>query len=184
MNRFIVATAMILTAISGSVSASFYSPSVEEYQTVYQKADAIYRSKKDPAFNAFADMLGAEWLEAHKQQALEKATSHGRNQATADEAWELPYANYWIGCVALQFNPHDFEKYHFETIEQAGNVTAGRGVALARWIDQNKEELKKTKEGTEFLNQLGELASYAAQCETLVRKQPKRAMESMNVQTI
>lgn len=146
----------------------FDTPTIKQAQDSYEAANKLYVSKANPDFNSFADLLAEGWLQAHKEEALAKAAKRGLPQAAPEDAWELPYANLWVGCMSFELGGGTpFAKYHFHTIEDAHT--------LGNWLKSNAAILHADDAGLLFERQLQNLTAIAAKCEDTVRGAPKTA---------
>jgi len=162
MKALTIAAALAFSTASYAATA-ITKPTVEQYRAIYSQTDALYRANTLPDLNVFADMLANGWVNAHRQQALERSKAQ---LAKPEFVWELPYANDWIGCILYNVasTPDIFEKVHFRTFADEP--------LLNGWISKNEESLSKDPETKEFVEKLKVLPEIAAQCEDLVREQP------------
>lgn len=132
---------------------------------MYQVVNQMYKDKSSPDFVTFENVLGAGWIAAHKQEAMEKAAKKGIPQASPDDVWELPYANDWLGCMSMQI-PSE------QTLIDAKFSTFAQHQFLPGWLQDNKEALHKTAELTVLYDFLFNIDVVAVKCEDLIRKQP------------
>ena len=172
MNKLLLAAALSLTATAATATElKFEEPTLAQYRQMYGIVDQLVRENQASGGAKYADvtsfalMLGSTWLNVHRQDAMEKAAKHGRVQATPEEAWELPYANDWIGCILYQFPEGSiFEQAHFSTFDTKPTTLVG-------WIEANAELLNSTEELQLFRGRLEALPDWAMKCEAIVRRQ-------------
>lgn len=179
MNKLVIG--IIATLFATNASAAFRSVTVKESNAVYEEASALFTrampvcldkasdwlpdasDNKVCAFPVFLQMLAGGWIQAHKEEALQKAAKRHEPLARPEDIWELPYANSFLGCMSLQFDSASvFAKYDFQTFLKEP--------LLNGWIEKNKD-IGKTPEGKQFLDQLSGLTEYANKCENIVRDQ-------------
>lgn len=158
---------LLLALVSFSAQAQntqFRAPTIAQSKAMYAVVDALYKRHDDENLAAFEDMLADAWVNAHKQEALEKAAKKHQPQAQPEDVWELPYANDWLGCMNIQFDdPNIFTRAKFSTY--ADHPT------LFGWLDLHAEELKASPELKAFDIAMRQLPEWGAKCEEIVRNQ-------------
>lgn len=125
----------------------------------YRAADALFRARTYPGFNAVMVHAADVFIAAHRTQAIACTDAakwpQGPGMAIPDCVWPLPFANDWLGCMALQFpTPDVLDGFGYDDTQP-----------LFVWTDRNYDEVSAKPEGALFLRQLNGTEKLGAQCE-------------------
>lgn len=128
-------------------------------RAAYAASDTLFKTKSNPSFNALMVHVAEVFIAAHRMQAIactdEKGWPQGPGVAVPECVWVIPYANDWVGCMALQFAPPNvLEAFAYDD-------TQPRYI----WTDRNYNVIAALPEGVEFLRQLNGVEKLGAQCE-------------------
>lgn len=123
---------------------------------------------KHPELTAFVEIVGNMFINAHRAEIMACTDARGNRagpgMADPECVWPRPAADWWMGCMVMQFGP--------ETISTFKPSTIGEDSPFI-WIDKHYDEVVKQPGGEDYLIKLNGIPELAVGCEKMLQESVK-----------